>query len=404
MVISQSNFEQCTCALAVSTLCSACARSSPPRGTPARRTSCYFLALSRTCTQVPNEHQNLQRKIIQSVPKEHSLTPSAKNNESQYLPILRIDMSVQRSPLKSTQHPIGGSLTDLSDIDLESKNIALRKRRKPENDCTCKQEVQGLRQDFNSIKELLEKFIDKHDINMENMRQNLDDIKDQMQEIKQATTSLTLEQGNMKAEITTLSDKVSIGEAKMQNIESNVNQMSHKLEATEVKLKTLETDFFNNQPAPSASTITNEKLITEIQERNSRMKNLIISGIPETYNMDANHRRQSDQQEITRVLNILINNCPQPIKIFRIGKYTKEKNRHIKICFSTSETPILLLKNKAKLPENLKIFSDKTPLQQELFKQTMEQLNCRLAAGETNLTLKYIRGIPKIIENRPTKN
>lgn len=313
-------------------------------------------------------------------------------------------MSVQRSPLKSTQQPIGGSLTDLSSIDLESKNVALRKRRKPEDDCNCKQDIQGLRQDFGHMKELLEKFIDRHDVNMESMRQNLDGIKDQMQEIKQATTSLVLEQGKIKAEITELNNQVNIGEAKMQNIESNVNQISNKLKATEIKMKTLETDFLNKTPASRNSSITDERLITEIQERSSRMKNLIISGVSEIYNTDASHRRQNDQQEITKILNTLTDNCPQPVKIFRIGKYNKEKNRHIKICFSTSEPPILLLKNKSKLPDNLKMFSDKTPLQQELFKETMEELNRRLSAGESNLTIKYIRGTPKVIENRPKKN
>lgn len=308
-------------------------------------------------------------------------------------------MSIRHSPTKTGTISGGGSLTNLSNMEYET--VSQRKRKQPLNECDCKLEIQGLRQEFSRMTELLEKMSDKQDITMENMRQNLTDIKDQMHEIKQSTSSLATEQNVIKSELSKLNSQVGAGETKIQHMETNFVQISNKLIAAEGKLQTLESDLLQKKPIAGSSSLKNEEFFKEIQERNSRTKNLIISGMPEPYDMDSKHRRQNDQQEVVKILNTLIDKCPEPVKILRIGKYNKERNRHIKICFTDSETPRIILNNKTKLSSTLRIFTDQTPMQQELFKETKMELNRRLLAGETNLIIKYIKGIPKVIENNP---
>lgn len=311
-------------------------------------------------------------------------------------------MSVQRSPTKKNPEVKGGSLTDLSKMQLENINTAQRKRKQPENDCDCQVEIQELRHEISHITKLLETLIDKQDVTLENMKQNLTEIKDQICDIKQATTSLTAEQNDIRSELSKLNTQQNVSETKMQHIESNFEQITNKLTVAEGKLQSLDALLQKNPTTKLDST--NEEFFWEIQERNNRMKNLIIFGVPEYSQADIKLRHQHDQQEVAKILDSLIDNCPKPFKIIRIGKYNKDKNRHIKICFTESETPRLLLSNKTKLKNTFKIFTDQTPMQQKLFRETKMELNRRLSAGETNLIIKYVKGIPKVIENRSQKN
>lgn len=310
-------------------------------------------------------------------------------------------MNVQHSPTRSLTARTG-SLTNLSKTELE--NITQRKRKQPENECDCKDEIAGLRKELSRMTDLLEKISGKQDVTTESIKQNINDIKDQMLEIKNSTSALVTEQNNIKSELSRLNNQVSASEAKMQNIETGFVHISDKLTTTQEKLQSLESDLLQNKPTSESSNITNEQIVMEIQDRNNRMNNIIISGIPEPHDTDGNQRRQNDQQEVLKILNSVIDNCPKPKQIIRIGKYIKERNRHIKVCFTNSDTPRLLLKNKTKLDTSFKLFTDQTPMQKKIYSDTKIELNQRLQAGETNLTIKYIRGTPKIIKTQPQKN
>ena len=47
--------------------------------------------------------------------------------------------------------------------------------------------------------------------------------------------------------------------------------------------------------------------------------------------------------------------------------------------------------------KNIKISFDRTPRQQEVYKQLKAQLNDRLVKGESNLKIRYFNGTPKIV-------
>lgn len=49
----------------------------------------------------------------------------------------------------------------------------------------------------------------------------------------------------------------------------------------------------------------------------------------------------------------------------------------------------------------IKVFSDQTPHQIAKFKNLKDELALRMSNGESNLKIKYIKGMPKIVETQP---
>lgn len=309
-------------------------------------------------------------------------------------------MSVRHSPNKAgTSAPQGGSLTDLTKITLDSLDaqITQRKRKQPERDCNCYSEFQEFRQEFGQMRELLEKIIYNQEQSMKNIHENLADIKTQISEVKSSTSILSNEQSNMKLELHTCKNQISSGENKIQNLEQNINGISTKIEATETKLQTIQSYLSSLNPEKAEPVIQNECLILEIQDRKDRLKNIIISGIPELCDTNLVNRRSHDEREVIKILNNLSTCHTKPVKIFRVGKPNPEKIRHIKVCFNNEETPKELLINRSKIDKPIKIFSDQTPMQQKYYKKINDELKRRQSAGEVDITIKYIRGLPTII-------
>ncbi|CAH2089374.1 unnamed protein product [Euphydryas editha] len=84
--------------------------------------------------------------------------------------------------------------------------------------------------------------------------------------------------------------------------------------------------------------------------------------------------------------------CPDPIYVHRLGKYTIRKNRPIRVSFSSPEITKLILRNKTTQKDSqIKIYSDKTIHQQQQMKELKQELERRIQNGENNLVIKYIK-------------
>ena len=88
----------------------------------------------------------------------------------------------------------------------------------------------------------------------------------------------------------------------------------------------------------------------------------------------------------------------------RIGKFvaTKGTPRPLKVMVNEESVvhDIILKARNLKNTDNYKninISLDRTPRQIELYRTVKKQFNERIAAGETNLKIKYVRGVPKIV-------
>ena len=304
-------------------------------------------------------------------------------------------MNVRHSPVKGVPQKIsvGGSSSsqpDLSKIALDSfepdlRNAGKRKRKTPENEFAhqfgeFKNEILGVLRESSQIQnDKINTIID-----------NTTSIVEQLHSIKTTTDYLITENNNCKSEIKTLKDVIKSNEEEIAELKNEVKQLKLKVEA------------------PSVSQLPNynsESLLVECQERAERSKNLVVTGIPEENLTSLLARQDADKTKLSKITRTIYPNCPEPIKVFRLGKYDSKKTRPLKLCFSSQDTVKTILRNKDIVKvDGVRIYSDQTPQQQKFISNLRNELKKRQVSGEENLKIKYVKGIPKIVNQEEPKN
>lgn len=303
-------------------------------------------------------------------------------------------MSVLRSPTRSGLIGRSDSQPNLSTDDNKSEyddtlKVTFRnKRKQPDDNDYIRTEISEMRKQMSQMMEMLTSLTSTQNAFTQKMAQDVSTIKDQITSIKSATDNLAKEQNNIKSDVITLRNENIATEKKVEGLQQTVELLKQEC----------------MYPSTCSTNVTQENIIAEINERELRSKNIIISGIPEPKSSNKMERIQIDKNEVTSVIKQIDNNCPEPERILRLGKYDVKKTRPIKLCFKSQETAksILRYKNNIKT-ENIKIYSDQTPKQQKYLKNLKDELNRRLENGEKNLIIKYFHGVPQIVE-KPSKN
>lgn len=180
---------------------------------------------------------------------------------------------------------------------------------------------------------------------------------------------------------------------------------SLKLEVADLKKanKVISESFSEGKSTNSITNVLNNAndVISEITERESRKKNVIIFGLPEAEDI------QNDKAKCLEILKTVDSQVESIPKLFRLGKIPTNgtaRPRPIKILLTSSDKAIELMK-KAKILKsidrfkNITLTSDKTPIQQQQYKELKLELNRRMSNGEKNLIIKYRNGEPKIVKN-----
>lgn len=149
-----------------------------------------------------------------------------------------------------------------------------------------------------------------------------------------------------------------------------------------------------------------ERMISEINERNLRASNVIIYNIDESPAVEPQVRSQHDLTKINEILIKIVDNPPEPVKAFRLGRPTQGKIRPLKVVFKNRYEALEVLKHKRSLPNSsgVKINNDLTIMQRDYLKSLKEKLEAEASQGNTNLSIKYIKGIPTIIKKSDLKN
>lgn len=314
-------------------------------------------------------------------------------------------MSVQRSPTGSGSNVTrSGSYPNLTNkcntteaSDLSQ--ITFRNKRKFANENEeMKAEFSDMKMEFsemrkqleaiqNQMSELMAYLTSNNTKQIENFNKICEDIasiKEQVNNIKSTIHHITEEQVKLKSDISSIKLSNSTTEKKIEFLEPSLQQIN----CTNL--------------AVTSTTKSHEEVIIELNERNERSKNILISGIPELISTDPKERLEYDKSTVRNTLQTIYTDCPEPEKIFRIGKYYPDKKRIIKVCFESKNTAKQILRNKSNLKNNeIKIFSDQTPQQQAYFKVLKSELESRLKNGEKNLSIKYVKDIPRIISTIP---
>lgn len=277
------------------------------------------------------------------------------------------------------------SQPDLSKInELYSENVSYRKRKSPDSDFV-NQFTEFKYEIMKEIVGVLQESCTKQDQNIKTICDNVSSINETLQDMKVTTEELIAENKNLKMQIGTLSDTVKQNEEKIIALRSEVQQLKSVPSAPPHPLATLET--------------IHEDLFEEFQDRFERSKNIIIVGVPEKHISNREERHETERNEAARIINTIYPDCPRAVKVIRVGKYDGKKIRPLKISFSAQEIAKTVLRNKANLQvDGVRIYSDQTPQQQKFMKNLKDELQQRIDNGEKDLTIKFSKGKPKIVE------
>lgn len=144
-------------------------------------------------------------------------------------------------------------------------------------------------------------------------------------------------------------------------------------------------------------------ILEEIVERERRANNIILVGIEESNASTGNDRKLHDESSVKRILHDITNNSDFPNKLVtlhRLGRRDDGKPRPIKVVLATRQDAVTVLKNKSKAGRQVRVYDDKTPKQREEINVLRDTLKARIDKGESDLTIKYVRGLPKIVQQK----
>lgn len=149
----------------------------------------------------------------------------------------------------------------------------------------------------------------------------------------------------------------------------------------------------------SNNELNNYEIVQEIQERQNRASNIIIYNINESGTKNKQEQVREDTDTITNILDNISKDVTVK-KTFRLGKFSVDKNRPIKVILSNPEQAMIILKNKNKLAiPGIYIYNDQTKMQRNYYLSIKEKLKERTERGETDIRIKYVNNIPTIIKD-----
>lgn len=200
-------------------------------------------------------------------------------------------------------------------------------------------------------------------------------------------------------------DSIKSQESKFDTLFNNLSQQLNEIiienNLLKDKVQQLETKL-SNVELGQANNIPQEKLFSEIMDRQSKARNIILFNVPEfssTIPADKCKDTSSFLSDLYNTIGVTI----RPDSMYRLGK-PSNKPRPLRLVLPTPNDVFEILKVKRKLLNNTKlasvrISSDRTVLQQNYFKSVLSELKSRRDNGENELIIKYFNNIPTISKN-----
>lgn len=157
---------------------------------------------------------------------------------------------------------------------------------------------------------------------------------------------------------------------------------------------------------PSLSLLETEKIIQEVADRDKRKSNVIIYGCDES-NVKTNMEQVNLDTALVKEFLTTVEIDDPEFKVQRLGRFdltSSSRRRPIKVQLSSTLSVAKLLKGSTKIKSvgrwrDVNFSPDRTNMQRELHRVMRQNLQDRLDSGEANLKLKYINGIPSIIQS-----
>lgn len=144
-----------------------------------------------------------------------------------------------------------------------------------------------------------------------------------------------------------------------------------------------------------------ESFMFEIVDRIKRAKNIIVYNFPESPQTNEKGRLEDDRfkiiQEILSFCFIDVTN----INVKRIGPYVYNRHRPLRVFLNREQDVRIVLQSKGSCTNGLTFTADRTTMQRQISKNARAILNDLRQQGRVNIEMKFIRGIPYLIEIQP---
>ncbi|CAH2097761.1 unnamed protein product [Euphydryas editha] len=290
-------------------------------------------------------------------------------------------MSLQRTPPNTALISGSGSAGGSTPNENSNINTNLRKRKERSYDYEYKKDLMEFR---NDIMKYMKEFGETQNENLKKIRLEISEMAEELKKVKLVTENLDKNLKQMSCEVQSIKSENTKIQEQIATIESQIIHIKENRNT----LRESESPFY-----------VHEDIISELKDRSDREKNIIVVGISEINERNYLSRQKYDAEIVTKIIQQLDENDSKPFKCIRLGKYNPQKNRPIKVCFDNAYIPRQLLRNKSKLTDNIRIYSDQTPAQRTYIKNLKDELQRRKDNGEENITIKYIKNKPTIIVN-----
>lgn len=202
---------------------------------------------------------------------------------------------------------------------------------------------------------------------------------------------------SLKLTVNTCEKKISACDTKIETLNQHIASQAASIANCEAEIHNLKTETcslrveINNLQSKAQNF---EDFFEESRDRTRRECNVIVSGLKQVVD---------DKAEIQKILiEIGLQNIT-PKLTFRFGKASTGP-KPLKVIFSSSSDAMEVLKAKSRLTSSqykaVTMKSDLTPRQIQHLSTLRKELQKRTDEGEDNLTIKYIRKVPRIVSSR----
>jgi len=199
-------------------------------------------------------------------------------------------------------------------------------------------------------------------------------------------------------ELKNISDTLNVLQTKICTVEDTLQRVLETQKRQETEIQVLKEDV-------SKMKENYDNIIAEVESRDRRKTNLILSGLPVKEDGTADERKQSDLITVQTLFTTLDSSKTDAVSaVYRIGKMTSSRPRLLKVVCNTFESKRSLLSKSKSLRnitqfKNVYINPDLTPLQQMQNKQLREELRRRRNLGE-DVTIQH----GKIVQKASAQN
>ena len=178
----------------------------------------------------------------------------------------------------------------------------------------------------------------------------------------------------LKDEINELKGTIASMQKRISLLEGRNDHLQKQFDAIDVDLSQLKDS--KNEILTSA--------VEEAEDRAKRRCNVVISGLPECSDDDAD---ESDLLKCNEVLRVICHDTGGIVSVHRIGRPREEKPRLLKVKCKDSDFRDLLLRRAKELKrhhehKNIFINPDRTPLEQQHHRYLLRELKLRKESNE----------------------